>query len=502
MSSRMPFRISPRVRAGVVLVALSMCFVAVYWTVSEERGERYRQIGIGEVYTDAEQFQSARLVDDGRAWVLERNDGQKVRAQVLDEARETVVLRDAGVAVQTRSSSHWPWLAYLLVLGFVVAVLLLVARRFRDASKNGRSIMALTKTRARLVDVKPTTRFADVGGADEAKVWLRDVAKYLKEHTQTNRLGAKPPRGILLEGPPGVGKTMLARALAGESEVPFFEVAGGEFIELFVGVGASRVRDLFEQARKKAPCVVFIDEIDALGRRRGASDAAMVHQEREQALNQLLVELDGFARADGVVVIAATNRADVLDPALLRPGRFDVRLTIALPDRDARLAILQKNTRDKPLDVGVDLAALATETDRFTGAELAMVCNEAALTAVRRGATTIADSDFAIGKQRMLGERSELTAVDALMIESAIHFSKPAGRAYVEVTFNNGSSVSGELVWATPQLIKVRTENGEQAFVRSSVLAYRSLAGTDAVAEGTLSKLVSTDVASKPISTG
>ncbi len=235
---------------------------------------------------------------------------------------------------------------------------------------------------------KKKVRFTDVAGADEEKAELVEVVEFLKDHRKFTEIGARIPKGILLVGPPGTGKTLLARAVAGEAGVPFFSISGSDFVEMFVGVGASRVRDLFENAKKNAPCIIFIDEIDAVGRQRGAGLGGG-HDEREQTLNQLLVEMDGFGANEGIIIIAATNRPDILDKALLRPGRFDRQITVGHPDVKGREAILKVHARNKPLSDSVDLGAVAQRTPGFSGADLENLLNESALVAARKNKKTI-----------------------------------------------------------------------------------------------------------------
>src|SRR5438876_6859143 len=255
-----------------------------------------------------------------------------------------------------------------------------------------------------------TTTFADVAGADEAKTELREVIDFLREPQRFLAIGARIPKGVLLVGPPGTGKTLLARAVAGEARVPFFSASGTDFVELFVGLGASRVRDLFEQAKKNAPCIIFIDEIDAIGRTRSGASAFASNDEREQTLEQLLVEMDGFEPHEAVVILAATNRPDVLDPALLRPGRFDRQITIDLPERRGREAILRIHTRNVPLAPDVNLEDLARVTHGFSGADLENLVNEAALAGARRGSTQVSRQDFenALDKLLLGGKREAL----------------------------------------------------------------------------------------------
>src|SRR5512143_3492024 len=266
----------------------------------------------------------------------------------------------------------------------------------------GGKVMSFGRSRAKLVTADtPSVTFADVAGVDEAVEELREIQEFLQTPEKFQAVGAKIPKGVLLYGAPGTGKTLLARAVAGEAGVPFFSISGSDFVEMFVGVGASRVRDLFEQAKSNAPAIVFVDEIDAVGRHRGAGMGGG-HDEREQTLNQLLVEMDGFEMKDNIILIAATNRPDILDPALLRPGRFDRQIVVDRPDRPGRELILRVHTRGKPIAKSIDLDTLAAQTPGFTGADLANLVNEAALLAARRGKKTIEQEELEEGIMRVL----------------------------------------------------------------------------------------------------
>ena len=294
-------------------------------------------------------------------------------------------LASKGVDIAAANPPEPPWWSQML--SSILPILLLVGLWFfmmQQTQGGGGRVMTFGKSRARMSGAdKLKVTFADVAGADEAKQELEEVVEFLKQPKKFNDLGARIPKGVLLFGPPGTGKTLLARAVAGEAGVPFFSISGSDFVEMFVGVGASRVRDLFEQAKKSAPCIVFIDEIDAVGRQRGAGVGGG-HDEREQTLNQLLVEMDGFAANEGIIIIAATNRPDILDPALLRPGRFDRQIVVDKPDVRGRLAILKVHTKGKPVASDVDLDILSRRTPGFTGADLSNLVNEAALLAARR----------------------------------------------------------------------------------------------------------------------
>jgi cell division protease FtsH len=293
-------------------------------------------------------------------------------------------------------------LSWVLPALIFFGVWYLLARRMASQGGLGGGFMSIGKSRAKIyVENKTGVSFADVAGVDEAKEELQEVVEFLKDPKKYGRLGARVPKGVLLIGPPGTGKTMLARAVAGEAKVPFFSISGSEFVEMFVGVGAARVRDLFEQARQKAPAIIFIDELDALGRARGAGGLGG-HDEKEQTLNQLLVELDGFDPSTGLVLLAATNRPEILDPALLRAGRFDRVVLVDRPDKKGRLQILQVHVRKVKLAPGVDMEQVAAITPGFSGADLANLINEAALLATRRGADAVSQADFNEAIERLI----------------------------------------------------------------------------------------------------
>jgi ATP-dependent metalloprotease FtsH len=327
--------------------------------------------------------------------------------------------------------------------------------------------------------------FADVGGCEEAKAALGDVIDFLKAPERWLSAGVRLPRGILLEGPPGCGKTLLARAVAGETNAKFFLVAGSEFVEMFVGVGAARVRDLFETATKKAPSVIFIDELDAVGRRRGSGIGGS-HDEREQTLNQLLVCLDGFKRNDRIVVLAATNRPDVLDSALVRPGRIDRRIRVPELNEQTRIEVLQIHTRGKPLD-GVNLQEIAGMTAGFNGARLENLTNEAALLALRRArgnagaAVRITHDDFLRAMQPALAQDQRFNKLDSILIESASQLAEPTGTARVRLQLWNAPPVEGDVVWADASFLKIRRNHGESDLIVSKrqILQFEVMDGTD-----------------------
>jgi cell division protease FtsH len=332
-------------------------------------------------------------------------------------------LKQGKVIVNNKPEANGNSVWSQLLIGVVPVILIafIIVLMFRSAQGQGNQALSFGKSRARLYgSEKDKITFKEIAGNDESKQDLEEVVEFLKYPKKFEGVGAKIPKGVLLIGPPGTGKTMLARAVAGEANAPFFSISGSEFVEMFVGVGASRVRDLFNKAKKNAPCIIFIDEIDAVGRRRG-SGMGGGHDEREQTLNQILVEMDGFEQGQNVIVLAATNRADVLDPALLRPGRFDRRVTIDLPDRKDRHKILQVHFKDKPVSKDVDLDSLAAKTAGSSGADLANIANEAAILAARNNRKVIENEDVvsafekvAIGPERkskvMSEKEKELTA--------------------------------------------------------------------------------------------
>jgi cell division protease FtsH len=339
-------------------------------------------------------------------------------------------IRDAGIPYSVKSkdeSSIWPqvlvwWLPMILLVGIFFLFM-------RQLQSGGGKAMSFGKSKAKLLsDHQNRVTFKDVAGVEEAKDEVEEIIAFLKDPKKFTRLGGRIPKGVLMMGPPGTGKTLLARAIAGEAGVPFFSISGSDFVEMFVGVGASRVRDLFEQGKKNAPCIIFIDEIDAVGRHRGAGLGGG-HDEREQTLNQLLVEMDGFESNDGVIIIAATNRPDVLDPALLRPGRFDRRIVVPRPDLRGRIGILQVHTRKVPLG-GVDLEILARGTPGFSGADLEFLVNEAALIAARRDKDKVEMEDFEEAKDKVLmgAERRSMIISEKEKRTTAVH---EAGHALV-----------------------------------------------------------------------
>ncbi len=402
----------------LILVAAIAIGVAVF-----SNGGDKESIGLGEVLQDAQNGRVQEIQVDGRdleITYLDTEEGKPIvkKAKVGENTDLETLLLENGVEITrggstsssiaavdleyTDSSGFGPWLGLLLnLLPFLLfgAFLLLIMRQAQGSNSQA---MSFGKSRARLfTGAKVTVTFADVAGVDEAKEELQEVVEFLKYPEKFAALGARIPKGVLLVGPPGTGKTLLSRAVAGEAGVPFFNISGSEFVEMFVGVGASRVRDLFEQAKKNAPCIVFVDEIDAVGRQRGAGLGGS-HDEREQTLNQILVEMDGFDTGTNVIVIAATNRPDILDPALMRPGRFDRKVILDAPDVKGREAILGVHLKGKPISDDINPTTLAKSTPGFSGADLANLVNEAAILAARRNKKVITMSEFEEAVDRVI----------------------------------------------------------------------------------------------------
>ncbi|HZT07533.1 MAG TPA: ATP-dependent zinc metalloprotease FtsH [Chloroflexota bacterium] len=389
----------------------------------------------------------------------------------FDDPNLLPLLDQQGVTVTAKDTSGGSWLLNLAIN--ILPMLLFVGLLYmlsRQAQRGQQSLFGFGSSRARLyTSERPSVTFADVAGEEEAKAELREIVSFLKEPERFRALGARLPRGVLLVGPPGTGKTLLARAVAGEAGVPFFSISASEFVELFVGVGASRVRDLFTKAKASAPSIVFVDEIDAVGRQRGAGLGGG-SDEREQTLNQLLVEMDGFADQTNVIVLSATNRPDVLDPALLRPGRFDRQVTLGLPDRNGREAILKIHTRHLPLATDVSLAILARRTPGFSGADLANLANEAALTAARRGAKLVSMADFSEAMDKIVfGTRQALLLSEEERRLVAYH---EGGHALVARLTPGADPVSkvtiiphGRALGATEQLAEEERHNYPRAYL-------------------------------------
>jgi cell division protease FtsH len=350
-------------------------------------------------------------------------DNFRLRTYSADYPDLVTVLREKAVQIEVKPSDESPWYIQFLVMWapFILFLGLLVF--FMRRMQVGNQALSLVKSKARmLTDDRKKVTFSDVAGVDEAKADVQETVEFLKDPRKFQKLGGRIPKGVLLVGPPGTGKTLLAKAIAGEAGVPFFSISGSDFVEMFVGVGASRVRDMFEQAKKHAPCIVFIDEIDAVGRSRGAGVGGG-NDEREQTLNQLLVEMDGFDTTEGVILVAATNRPDVLDPALLRPGRFDRQVVVNLPALKGRAEILKVHTKKVPMAADVELEKIARGTPGFSGADLENLVNEAALWAARQNKNQVGTVDFEMAKDKILmgAERKSMMLTDEEKRVTAYH---------------------------------------------------------------------------------
>ena len=378
------------------LIIVGVLFVAVLFGANGSLSEKMPQYGYGDLKADIANQQikemSVELSSSGIAYVtvLPVDSEQRFTVQVDQVAFMSffdslpIETQEAlnPTTYEEQPSLFFPILQIVLIVGMFIFIMVFFMNQMQGGGGGGR-VMSFGKSKAKMtIDEKGSTTFNDVAGLDEEKEEVAELVDFLKNPKKYTEIGAKIPKGVLLVGPPGTGKTLLAKAVAGEAKVPFFSISGSDFVEMFVGVGASRVRDLFEQAKKNAPAIVFIDEIDAVGRKRGAGLGGG-HDEREQTLNQLLVEMDGFGVNEGVIVVAATNRADVLDPALLRPGRFDRQVVVGRPDVKGREAILKVHAKGKPLNEDIDLKVIARTTPGFTGADLANLMNEAALLTAR-----------------------------------------------------------------------------------------------------------------------
>jgi cell division protease FtsH len=393
------------------LILAGIAVLLVYSFIS--RGPDQNTLTINQVAAGIKNGSIVKISEDGDTLTITNKDGSQSTAlketgttladQLLQYGVTAADLTPDKMSLEIKAPS--PWVGIINILGYILPFLVLGIMFyffFRSARGSNNSAMSFGKSRARVVDSeKPTVTFNDVAGAEEARDELKEVVEFLREPQKFVALGARIPKGVLLVGAPGTGKTLMAKAVAGEAGVPFFSISGSEFVEMFVGVGASRVRDLFNQAKQHAPCIVFVDEIDAVGRQRGAGLGGG-NDEREQTLNQMLVEMDGFGTDTNVIVIAATNRPDVLDPALLRPGRFDRQVVMDRPDMRGREAILKVHVRGKPLDPSVDLTKLALSIPGFVGADIENLVNEAAILAARRGKKMIGQAELEEAIERII----------------------------------------------------------------------------------------------------
>ena len=417
-------------RSLIVWLVIGVMMIVLFNLLNvPKKGEE--EIIFSDFMTKLEAGQIEDVTIKGSVISGQLKDGKKFKTFSADYPELVKNLRAEQVKITVKPEEQNPWYWNLFFSwGPIVFLVVIWIFFMRQMQTGGNKALSFGKAKAKLVSEKSVkVTFADVAGIEEAKAEVQEIIDFLKDPQKFQKLGGKIPKGVLLVGAPGTGKTLLARAIAGEAGVPFFSISGSDFVEMFVGVGASRVRDLFEQAKKSSPCIIFIDEIDAVGRHRGAGLGGG-HDEREQTLNQLLVEMDGFEVNTGVIIIAATNRPDVLDPALLRPGRFDRQVIVPQPDVKGRLEILKVHSRNKPIDEKVSLDEIARGTPGFSGADLENLVNEAALLAARKGKTKVEKSDFEAAKDKVLMgvERKSMIISDTEKKNTAYH---EAGHALV-----------------------------------------------------------------------
>ncbi|MBB5339536.1 ATP-dependent zinc metalloprotease FtsH [Tunturiibacter gelidoferens] len=414
------------VKQILIWVFMITCLVFLWQVVVKTTGgTQEKNISLTQLLNDADQGKIQDVVVNGAEVTGHyRDDKNQFHTTIPGNYPDMYkTLRDHGVNITIKDQSPNQWLSLLISIAPFALLLGLWFFLLRQMQSGGNKAMSFGKSRARLLSMQQKKiTFKDVAGVDEAKEELKEIIEFLREAQKFQRLGGRIPKGVLLVGPPGTGKTLLARAVAGEANVPFFSISGSDFVEMFVGVGASRVRDLFEQGKKNAPCIIFIDEIDAVGRHRGAGLGGG-HDEREQTLNQLLVEMDGFESNDGVILVAATNRPDVLDPALLRPGRFDRRVIVDRPDIRGREEVLKVHSKKVPMAEDVNLNILARGTPGFSGADLANMVNEAALTAARYNRKSVHMYDFEVAKDKVMmgAERKSMLLTDEEKRVTAYH---------------------------------------------------------------------------------
>ncbi len=440
-----------RNRSYAIYILLFLAIISMVYFNMQQYALETRVIPINQLAADLEAGKVSKVTALENALTIAYKDGTTKESTLDDQSGlveqlvqlgvSTKQLQDPGLQIEISKPGMMDTilniLVYILPFIFMLGILVFF---MRQAQGSNNAAIAFSKSRARMMSGEhPTVTFADVAGVDEAKEELQEVVEFLKEPQKFISLGARIPKGVLLVGSPGTGKTLMAKAVSGEAGVPFFSISGSEFVEMFVGVGASRVRDLFDQAKKNSPCIVFVDEIDAVGRHRGAGLGGS-HDEREQTLNQLLVEMDGFDTDTNVIIMAATNRPDILDPALLRPGRFDRRVMLDKPDMIGRMEILKVHVRGKPLSPAVDLELLARATPGFVGADLENLVNEAAILAARRNKKVIEQSEFEEAIERVIAgpeRKSRLINPD----EKKIIAYHEAGHAVVINTLPEGDPV-------------------------------------------------------------
>ncbi len=470
-----------RTQSFFVYFLLIVAIGAMFYMGFKENTNVTEPLTINQVAKAVQDGKVARIIieSDDTVTVVYTNGTEEEGVESRKESNATLVeqlgslgvtmeqLAPENVIIEVRAPSVWGGVLsgalYLLPVLFMGGVLWFI---FRQAQGSNNAAMSFGKSRARMFSGEhPTVTFADVAGAEESKQELAEIVEFLKEPQKFIQLGARIPKGVLLVGPPGTGKTLLAKAVSGEAGVPFFSISGSEFVEMFVGVGASRVRDLFEQAKRHSPCIIFVDEIDAVGRQRGAGLGGS-HDEREQTLNQMLVEMDGFDTDTNVIIIAATNRPDILDPALMRPGRFDRRVTLDRPDMKGREAILRVHVKGKPLEPEVDLGTIARGTPGFVGADLENLVNESAILAARRNKKSISQSELEEAIERVVmgpERKSRLISEEEKQIIAyheaghAVAMNAVAESDPVQKITIVGRGQAGGLTWYRPEEDRILT---------------------------------------------
>jgi len=430
-----------RNRSTIIYLLLFVAIISLVVINYQQNSPAKEVLTINQVAADIQTGKVTKVQESENDLTVTYTDGSQLKSHKEEPSTLVQQLKELGVTTQMLQSDKIkleiqppsPWLSVATILGYILPFVVLAAVFwfvFRQAQGSNNAAMSFGKSRARMfTGDQPSVTFQDVAGVEEAKEELKEVVEFLREPEKFISLGARIPKGVLLVGPPGTGKTLLAKAVSGEAGVPFFSISGSEFVEMFVGVGASRVRDLFDQAKRHSPCIVFVDEIDAVGRQRGAGLGGS-HDEREQTLNQMLVEMDGFDTDTNVIIMAATNRPDILDPALLRPGRFDRRVVLDRPDMRGREAILKVHTKGKPLAPDVNLNVLARSTPGFVGADLENLVNEAAILAARRNQKLISQPELEESIERVIAgpeRKSRLISED----EKRIVAYHEAGHAVV-----------------------------------------------------------------------
>ena len=396
-------RNKPKAYKNILFWIMAAAIIIILFSMFQNPGAVKTEVTFSQFLDDVENDEILEVTIIGNQIKGKNSSGTDFKSVVPNQFDELVkTLREHNVNITVKDNSRNPWYSYLFTWFPILLIILFWVFFMRQMQSGGNKALSFGKSRAKLFSgIQKKVTFKDVAGVDEAKEELSEIIGFLKDPKRFQKLGGRIPKGVLLVGAPGTGKTLLARAIAGEANVSFFSISGSDFVEMFVGVGASRVRDLFEQGKKQAPCLIFIDEIDAVGRHRGAGLGGG-HDEREQTLNQLLVEMDGFDSNEGVILIAATNRPDILDNALLRPGRFDRRVVVNMPDAKGREEILRVHVRNIPLAKGVDLKILARSTPGFSGADLANMVNEAALLGAREDQEDVKMNNFESAKDKVL----------------------------------------------------------------------------------------------------